>query len=365
MQTNKEFFDALNLPPEDDFLAIAVRRIAAKQLAIPVVELETQTNHLPDFSFPWDIAGFAFALEKELGIQIPNENFRTNLETVPQKWFRGPAIEMPMDSWTKITVQQLLAPIRNGISCPENWSPFEPEKLIPSKSTTWTDWLIFGFVFLFLTPFLLIPFFLLGRFFQGWADVMLGPIALAASWLAPIGLLYCVLKIQLWFDDTTKRTPQKPLIMLLGTLTLENQILHFFDDTNWEGSLEVIPGDYRVFLIYKTKNEDWAEYAVFSNRTEIPDYDTLVDFVVAQRDDLDQPPRKIVAISLCDITEIKQLSWKPQPNPMSVTEIGLRKDRTVGGLKLYPIYVDGGDFAHLRKDETDCEIILELGVLDE
>ena len=48
-QTNKEFVDALDIRPEDTFLAVAVRRAAARQLGKEVVDLETKIVGEPKF----------------------------------------------------------------------------------------------------------------------------------------------------------------------------------------------------------------------------------------------------------------------------------------------------------------------------
>ncbi|MDR0609381.1 MAG: hypothetical protein LBG58_04680 [Planctomycetaceae bacterium] len=111
MQTNKEFIDALDLQPEDGFLAVAVRWAAARQLGKEIVNLDTETVGEPDFSLNWDAKEFAFILEEELGIIIPihETNFSNDLVSIMQDypdWFRGPAIKMPMKQWTEIAVKR-------------------------------------------------------------------------------------------------------------------------------------------------------------------------------------------------------------------------------------------------------------------
>ena len=144
MQTNKEFLDALDIRPDDGFLAVTIRRAAALQLGKSVIELETGTVDEPDFILPWDGKQFGYFLEKELDITIPfaEKSFTVLLISIQENhadWFRGPAIKMAMGEWTKIAVEQFLGPIRDEIHCPENWTPFEPEDLRSTAPTTWSD----------------------------------------------------------------------------------------------------------------------------------------------------------------------------------------------------------------------------------
>lgn len=362
----------LEIKPEDGFLAVAVRRAAAWQLGKPIVELETTTVGEPDFIVPWDKLAFLMRIETELGkplslnkTLLPSEHNKT----IPPNWFHGPAVKMPMSEWTKIAVEHFLAPIRDEIVCPKYWTPLEPETKkekvsFPANFSDWF-WSCFGFSIV-AAPIVAILTALPGLFWNNWLKMV-------PKFYFFIFLYFCfwwlVIIIHGRFFAYNK--PESismnnvPPPLLLGTLTFHENQLQIADDMTQEGTLKILPSEYRCFLFYGDINFDRPSYLFLTTQKILPTYDLLLDLIMLGYDKNESVQRVEVVIDsgLITITELPipyQIDWIPGPNRQTVDQILQREDKTICGLKLLPSYGDGDYYAFARKTESVCEVVVEL-----
>jgi hypothetical protein len=382
MQTNKEFLDAIGIRPEDDFLAIAVRRAAAWQLGKSVVDLELTTVGEPDFVLPWDGKQFGYLLEKELSITIPfgDAKFQKTSLSIPHDWFRGPAIKMPMDQWTKIAIEQFLQPVREKIVRPEHWTPLEPEE--QEKNETFREKVCFMFysVLFFFFPLTLVILSIPGLFLKDWANNISKPCLFLLVLYPCIIYLYFYCSACFFGNKKTSckngDAAELPFSQLLGTLTFHNTQLQFGDDEMVQGNLEILPGDYRFFLIRPTK-ESSPFYAVLTTDSEPPCFEELMDMSLNALDNkLPENVQKLEIvidsglIAISELAEpftasITESKWIPGQSRQTVALIRQRPDGTVCGLKLYPSYGDGDYRIFVRRTPKSCMIAIELTAPDE
>ncbi len=347
-QTNKEFVDALDIRPEDGFLAVAVRRAAAWQLGKEIVDLETETVGEPDFYLPWDGKQFGFLLEKELDIVIPfrEARFSDSLILIQQEysdWFRGPAIKMPMKQWTEIAVQKFFRPVREKISCPSDWTFFEPEKSneLPGPS---------GCVLCAL--FALGTFLTILSVLSGYYGIIVG-----LMMFTPLAILFWVLFFGNILRSLKRKSPitRLPHCQLLGTMTFHSDTLRFADEDQLEETAQIPPGDYRFFLI---RMEDFTpSLAVLTTLSDPPSH---FDFESAPDTQQFEIAIDSGMIGIMEQDEPSSSNWIQNIPSYVVHRIQQRDDKTVCGIKLLPTYGDGGYKVIVNTTPTSCLIMVEL-----
>ena len=354
-QTNKEFVDTLDIRPEDGFLAVAVRRAAAWQLGKDVVDLEMETVGEPDFYLPWDGKQFGFRLETELGIVVPfgESDFENNLSQFFHEcpdWFRGPAIKMPMKFWTELAVKRFLGPIRDKITCPEDWTFFETEKQFDRiEAGCYTIFICGVPAFLFTIP------AVLGWHYGHYDALILFGILALFFWTSV--LIFSFRLFRCMFPS-----PPPPLLQLFGTMTFYDNTLQFADDNLSEGTVQILPGDYRFFLMclkdytpsaaVLTTFPDPPSHSEFESAENVQQFEIVIDGGI---------------ISIMELNDSSPTGWvQPISNCFFVTpskvvhRLQQREDRTVSGIKLLLTYDDGSYKVFVAKTPTDCSIMVEL-----
>jgi hypothetical protein len=363
MQTNKEFIDALDIQPEDGFLAVAVRRAAAWQLGKEVVNIDTETVDEPDFCLPWDGKEFAFALEKELGITIPisETNFSNELISIEQDypdWFRGPAIKMPMKQWTEIAVKRFLRPVREKITCPKDWTPFEPitnnESVVGSNGCVQCVLFVLGLFFIFYALFCC--------YYKIYSGLIFAIPFTIIFWK----LFFCLFSPSQFLKRTQPvevLTEELPSWQLLGTMTFHSDTLQFADNDRIEETATILSGDYRLFLTRMGKEEDFTpELAVLTTQKE-PRF--RADFESSETTRIFEIVIDSGLITVMEKSETSSADWIPAPTEKVVYRILQREDLTICGIKFIPTYGDGFYKIIIDTSPTNCSIMIELQTLAE
>jgi hypothetical protein len=104
-----------------------------------------------------------------------------------------------------------------------------------------------------------------------------------SCWVLPIFFLYTWKFFRGFFHFLFGRQKKKTVTIekippqLIGTSTFQKSQIQFADDKTEQGSLEILPGDYRFFLIRLIKEESRPFYAVLTTDSEPPSFDELLE----------------------------------------------------------------------------------------
>ncbi len=363
MQTNKEFCDEIAVRSEDLFLAVAIRRVAARQLRMSVVDLETKTVGLSiaSFAWPWDSLDFIYQLEKELNVSISRSDCTVSETVNVEDWRYGPAIRMPMGDWTKFTIDHVLAPVRSGISCPPNWTSFESEGCV-LRHDSWINRLVFQYL-----PYVALILAAPGIFWRIWFEwvVPVCVTVLILCWVLPIlllitGALFARLT-QKSSDSKSHRAELPPL--LLGTLTFRNGRLRFADDETPQWTAEILPGDYRFFLFNIDDGFEMMR-AVLTTLPEPPPFEEIEAGEGVQKFEL-CCESSLIGISEADDDGQEGIVWIPAPQGDTVRGLRQGTEGNVCGIKLAPRYGVGENRIFVQKTATAYSVIIELDIPDE